>query len=161
MRREFVELGELARAVGAELAPAAAARQVDIALVADEPAWALADPGAVARIARILVDNALRVSPAGGRIALSTRRDGDLANLAVQDEGPGVAADERQLIFERFRRGRASSDNRSGFGLGLAIGRQLAEQMDGELRLTDSAAGACFVLSLVAAISAYNGDEHA
>ena len=81
MRRELVELGELARAVTAELTPAAAARDVEIALLADGPTWVEADPGAVARIARILVDNALRFSPAGGRIALSTGVDGDVANL--------------------------------------------------------------------------------
>jgi signal transduction histidine kinase len=152
MRRELVELGELARAVAAELAPAAAARDVELALLADGPTWVTADPGAVARIARILVDNALRFSPAGGRIALRTLVDGDMARLSVQDEGPGIPEDERQLIFERFRRGRVSAENAAGFGLGLAIGRQLAEQMDGGLRLADTASGACFVLSLVATI---------
>jgi signal transduction histidine kinase len=153
VRREPVELGELARAVAAELEPAAAARDVEIALVADGPAWVMADPGAVARIAGILVDNAMRYSPAGGRIALRTLVDGDTASLSVQDEGPGVPEDERQLIFERFQRGRASAANGAGFGLGLAIGRQLAEQMDGALRLADTASGACFVLLLAAAVN--------
>jgi signal transduction histidine kinase len=152
MRSELVELGELARAVAAELEPAAAARDVEITLVADRPAWATADPGAVARIARILVDNALRFSPAGGRIALRTLRDGDVARLSVQDDGPGVPDDERQLIFERFQRGRELTENGAGFGLGLAIGRQLAEQMDGALEVVDDASGACFVLSLSAAV---------
>jgi signal transduction histidine kinase len=152
MRRDLVELGELARAVSAELAPAAAARDVEIALLADGPTWVEADPGAVARITRILVDNALRFSPAGGRIALRTAVDGEMASLTVQDEGPGVPEDERQLIFERFRRGRASTENGVGFGLGLAIGRQLAEQMDGDLRVVDAGSGARFVLSLVATV---------
>lgn len=152
VRRELVELGELARAVAAELAPAAAARNVEIALLADGPAWAMADPGAVARVARILVDNALRFSPAGGRIGVRTLVDGSMATLSVQDEGPGVPEDERQLIFERFQRGRASAENGAGFGLGLAIGRQLAEQMDGALRVADTASGACFVLVLAAAV---------
>ena len=152
MRRELVELGELARAVKAELTPAAAARDVEIALVADGPTWVEADPGAVARIARILVDNALHFSPAGGRIALSTGVDGDVANLTVHDDGPGVPDDERQLIFERFRRGRTSTENGAGFGLGLAIGRQLAEQMDGDLQVVDAGSGACFVLSLAATV---------
>jgi signal transduction histidine kinase len=152
VRRELVELGELARAVAAELGPAAAARDVEIALLADGPAWVMADPGAVARIASILVDNALRFSPAGGRIALRTLVDDDMARLSVQDDGPGVPEDERQLIFERFQRGRAITENGAGFGLGLAIGRQLAEQMDGTLRVADTASGACFVLSLAAAV---------
>ena len=152
MRRELVELGELARAVTAELTPAAAAREVEIALRADGATWVMADPGAVARIARILVDNALRFTPAGGHITLRTHVDGDTASLTVRDDGPGVPEDERELIFERFRRGRASAENRAGFGLGLAIGRQLAEQMDGQLGLAEAASGACFVLTLVATI---------
>ncbi len=154
VRRELVELGELARAVAAEFAPAAAACDVAVELVADSPAWAVADPGAVARIARILIENALRFSPARGRIAVRAEVRGGAATLSVLDEGPGVSADERELIFERFRRGRDSADERGGFGLGLAIGRELAAQMDGQLRLTDGAAGACFVLSLVAAPAA-------
>jgi signal transduction histidine kinase len=152
MRSEPVELGELARAVAAELAPAAAAHDVEIALLADRPAWVMADPGAVARIARILVDNALRFSPAGGRVALRALADSDVASLSVQDDGPGVPDDERQLIFERFRRGRVSTENGAGFGLGLAIGRQLAEQMGGTLGVSDTPSGACFVLSLAAAV---------
>jgi signal transduction histidine kinase len=150
MRHELVELGELARAVAAELAPAATAREVDLALLANGPTWVMADPGAIARIARILVDNALRFSPTGGKIELRTLLDGDVASLSVQDEGPGVPEDEHQLIFERFRRGRASTENGAGFGLGLAIGRQLAEQMDGSLGVDDTPSGARFVLSLVA-----------
>jgi signal transduction histidine kinase len=152
MRRDLVELGELARAVSAELAPAATAREVEIVLLTDGPTWVEADPGAIARIARILVDNALRFSPSGGRVALRTAIDGDVANLSVHDEGPGVPEDERELIFERFRRGRTSTDNGAGFGLGLAIGRQLAEQMDGDLQVVDGDSGACFVLSLVATV---------
>jgi signal transduction histidine kinase len=98
------------------------------------------------------MDNALRFSPVGGRIALRTGVDGDMARLSVADEGPGVPEDERQLIFERFRRGRTGTEDGAGFGLGLAIGRQLAEQMDGELQVADEGSGACFVLSLVATV---------
>ena len=70
----------------------------------------------------------------------------------MHDDGPGVPDDERQLIFERFRRGRASTEDGAGFGLGLAIGRQLAEQMDGDLQVVDAGSGACFVLSLAATV---------
>ena len=69
------------------------------------------------------------------------------AEVEVADLGPGVPADERQLIFERFKRGRGSG-GKGGFGLGLAIGRELVERMDGELRLVDSEVGARFALLL-------------
>ena len=53
--------------------------------------------------------------------------------MRVSDHGPGVPVEEREHIFERFHRGKATSVE-SGFGLGLAIGRELAERMGGTLR---------------------------
>jgi signal transduction histidine kinase len=68
--------------------------------------------------------------------------------LSVSDHGPGVPPAERDLIFQRFQRGRDTT-GQAGFGLGLAIGRELAERMGGELVLDpDFAAGARFTLRL-------------
>ncbi|MHB8492078.1 MAG: sensor histidine kinase, partial [Solirubrobacteraceae bacterium] len=134
LRAEPVELTELARAVIAEMELRAAER--DVTLHIDAPpasAWVSADPGAVARVVRILLDNALRVAPAHSTIEVQVFTDG---TVVVRDEGPGVPADERDLIFERFRRGRQTSGH-GGFGLGLAIGRELAARMGGELVLLD------------------------
>ncbi|MFX9077398.1 ATP-binding protein, partial [Acinetobacter baumannii] len=69
------------------------------------PVWTLGDPGSVARIIRILLDNAMRVSPHGGNVQIALARHPAPA-LTVCDEGPGVPDDERELIFERFKRGR-------------------------------------------------------
>jgi len=69
----------------------------------------------------------------------------------VADRGPGIPAEEREHIFERFHRGRAAGPE-SGFGLGLAIGRELAHRMGGELVLAeDDPPGACFMLTLATA----------
>ena len=149
LRSEPVELGETARAVAAEFD--ARAREREIAIVLDElsgQAWAQADPGSVARIVRILLDNALRVAPAGSSIAIRIGGPDGEPTIAVSDSGPGVAPDERELIFERFQRGRTRSDE-GGFGLGLAIGAELAERMHGSLALADEEApGATFRLTL-------------
>ena len=68
--------------------------------------------------------------------------------MRVADHGPGVPEEEREHIFERFHRGKATSAE-SGFGLGLAIGRELAERMGGTLELSDGFdRGACFALTL-------------
>ena len=148
LRSEPVELGELSRAVLAEFELGTEERGIVSTL--DDSAgqvWARGDPGGIARIVRILLDNAVRVSPQGGEIFVALRNGGQ-ASVTVRDEGPGVVSEERELIFERFQRGRAASGT-AGFGLGLAIGRELAERMGGELVLerTDRP-GATFTLRL-------------
>jgi signal transduction histidine kinase len=150
LRSEPVELGELARAVGAEFALRAAEVGVPVEVVPPpEPCWARGDPAACARVVRILIDNALRYAPEGEPIVVITERLGSRIVLEVADRGPGVPEDERERIFERFHRGRAAGAE-SGFGLGLAIGRELAERMGGTLLLEDSDRGACFQLALPA-----------
>jgi signal transduction histidine kinase len=150
LRSEPVELGELARAVAAEFGLRAAELEVPIEVVpSPAPCWAKGDPAACARVVRILIDNALRYAPTGEPIVIITERLGDRIILEVADRGPGVPEDERERIFERFHRGRAAGAE-SGFGLGLAIGRELAERMNGTLLLEDSDVGACFQLALPA-----------
>jgi signal transduction histidine kinase len=148
LRSEPVELGELSRAVLAEFELGTEERGIVSTL--DDSAgqvWACGDPGGIARIVRILLDNAVRVSPQGGEITLELRNGGQ-ASVTVHDEGPGVAPEERELIFERFQRGRATGGS-AGFGLGLAIGRELAERMGGELVLERlEVPGATFTLRL-------------
>jgi signal transduction histidine kinase len=152
LRSEPVELGELARAVAAEFD--LRARELDVelrVLPPPEGCWGRGDPDAVARVVRILLDNALRYGPQGQLITVTTTGGQGSAGVSVTDHGPGIPAEEREHVFERFHRGRASGSE-SGFGLGLAIGRELAERMGGRLELADrEPPGACFVLTLAAA----------
>jgi signal transduction histidine kinase len=152
LRSEPVELGELARAVAAEFHLRAREREVEIEVVPPaDGCWGRGDPDAVARVVRILLDNALRYGPPGQAVRLSTTRDGGRVGIEVADRGPGIPREEREHIFERFHRGRDAGPE-SGFGLGLAIGRELAQRMGGELVLADDEPpGACFVLTLAAA----------
>ncbi len=151
LRSEPVELGELSRAVMAEFELWSAER--GLVLTLDDsagPVWARGDPGSVARILRILLENAVGASPAGAGITVELR-NGEHAVLSVCDQGRGVVAEERELIFQRFKRGR-DTGGQAGFGLGLAIGRELAERMGGELGLDDARQhGAKFTLRLPAA----------
>ena len=150
VRRELLALGDTSRAVVAEFAPRSETAGVPIELAVPDSCWAVADPGSVAQVVRILLDNALRFSPPGSPVEVEVAtRDGTPA-VTVRDRGPGVEPEDRERIFERFERGRDTSGE-SGFGLGLAIGRELARRMDGELRLDPSEAGAAFVLTLPAA----------
>ena len=84
---------------------------------------------------RILIDNALRYAPRGEPIEVSAEHVGPRVAVRVSDRGPGVPQDEREHVFERFHRGKATSAE-TGFGLGLAIGRELAERMNGTLELS-------------------------
>ena len=150
LRREPVELGEMARAVSAEFELRAAGRDVRLAVACGGACWASADPGSVARVVRILVDNALRFAPGGSAVEVSATDLGERAGVVVSDGGPGIPREERDVIFERFQRG-SDTGGGGGFGLGLAIGRELAERMGGELTLEESERGARFALRLPAA----------
>jgi signal transduction histidine kinase len=153
LRSEPVELGEIARAVAAEFGLRASEREVELSVDSAGPCWARADPAACARVVRILIDNALRYAPRGKPIEIAASHHGANVTIQVADSGPGVPEDEHEHVFERFHRGKATSVE-SGFGLGLAIGRELAERMGGTLELDDSfERGACFVLTLPASPS--------
>jgi signal transduction histidine kinase len=149
LREEPVELGELCRAVAAEFDLQAGEREVAMEVVPPPgPCWGRGDPSAVARVVRILLDNAVRYSPDDGSVRVVPAYHGEHATVEVCDEGPGVAPADRERIFERFERG-ATAPGEGGFGLGLAIGRELAQRMGGELGLDDGhAPGARFVLRL-------------
>ena len=108
-----------------------------------------ADSNGIAQIVRILVDNGLRFAPPGTALRVVVDTSGTEPVIRVSDQGIGVPPHERDLIFQRFRRGSATG-NESGFGLGLAIAREIAERMGGSLGLRDSPEpGATFELRLV------------
>jgi signal transduction histidine kinase len=138
LRSEPVELGELTRAVASEFEQRARDLGVMIDVVPPMgPVWAKGDPGAIARILRILIDNALRFSPGGQAIRVAGHYSGERAVIEVEDRGPGVPESERELIFQRFQRG-SRTGGEGGFGLGLAIGRELAVKLGGTLELKES-----------------------
>jgi signal transduction histidine kinase len=115
------------------------------------PCWARGDPGAVARTIRILLDNALRFAPPSTEVTVEPAYHGRYATLEIADTGVGVTPEDEERIFERFQRGRRSGGE-GGFGLGLAIGRELAQRQGGRLELRTAPGapprGACFRLSL-------------
>jgi signal transduction histidine kinase len=112
---------------------------------------AYADPDDVRRIVRNLVENA--AAHAATYVDLLVLIDGERARLDVTDDGPGIPADQRDQVFDRFHRGATSRPRGSGSGLGLPIARGLAERNDGRLDLVDSASGARLRLLLPTAAS--------
>jgi signal transduction histidine kinase len=123
---------ELERAVKLHL-PAAESKgiAIDLDAPADLPE-VHADTSRLAQILRNLLSNAIRHTPAGGRIAVRARAEGTGVVIEVEDNGPGIAPEHLPHIFERFYRADASRDRQSGgAGLGLAIVKHLAEAQGG------------------------------
>jgi signal transduction histidine kinase len=142
---EEVDLSELARSIVNEFTPAMAdhATDLDVRLPEQGPE-AVCDPERVAQIMRILLDNALRHTPAGTHVTVRADRSNGAAGFTVADAGPGLPDGSRAKVFERFYTGDAAR----GAGLGLAIARELAERMDGRLRVNSQPGGTVFTLEL-------------
>jgi signal transduction histidine kinase len=101
------------------------------------------------RLAGNLVENALIHTAAGTPVTVSVRREGDNAVLEVADRGPGVPADLRERVFERFARGGGDTTRAGGSGLGLAIVKAVADTHGGKVDLLDAPGGAArFVVTL-------------
>jgi PAS domain S-box-containing protein len=111
----------------------------------------LADRDRVQQALANLVGNALKFTPRGGRIMLSAHAEGgDHVALSVTDTGPGVAPEERRLVFDRFWQ--ASRHDRTGSGLGLAIVRGIAQVHGGSVDVSEApGGGARFTLTLLTA----------
>jgi signal transduction histidine kinase len=115
-------------------------------LVANGAAPARGDEQRVLQIVRILVENALVHTPRGTAVRVFAQADDGKAIVSVEDEGPGIAEDDRAQLFERFYRGEGTKA--SGSGLGLAIARELAELMGGEIELVSGSGRTTFTLLL-------------
>lgn len=101
-----------------------------------EPALVEGDPDRLKELFLVLLDNALRYTPVGGRITLGLRRKERAAEVTVHDTGVGIAPEDLPRVFERFYRADpARARDPGGTGLGLSIARWIAEQHGGEIEL--------------------------
>jgi two-component system, OmpR family, sensor kinase len=144
VRAEAVDLAEIAREAARRHQPTARELGVDLRAVAGE-AWVTGDADRILQIASNLVENALRVTPAGGSVTV----EADASRLIVSDTGPGIPADDLPHAFERFYLyDKVGRDRSIGSGLGLAIVRQLATAMGGAVGVQSSDTGTTFSVAL-------------
>ena len=111
------------------------------------------DEQAIAEVIYTLVDNAAKYSPAGSPIRVAARPGEEVIFLTVEDQGPGLHADVRERVFEKFFRAMRdgdTGDRTSGTGMGLAIARGIVEAHGGTIRVedADNGTGAKFVVTL-------------
>jgi signal transduction histidine kinase len=144
---QTVDLGRIAGEVVERLAPWAARSGRSLAFEpADRPTPVRGDPDALGDAIRNLVENAIAHSPEGEEVTVQVE---DKGSVSVIDRGPGVPADLKDRIFERFWRSRERRGSGGGAGLGLSIVSEIARAHGGRVSVADApGGGACFVLSL-------------
>ena len=153
-----IDLTELA--AGAARRWQAGAADVGIALEHEDcangaTAWA-AGPD-LERALDALLENALRYSPAGTMVTIVSTP----GQIEVRDQGPGVSEEERELVFERFHRGRAGRAGPPGDGLGLPIARELTRAWGGEVTIGPRAGGGAVATLMIASTRAAGSPEPA
>jgi len=148
LRREPLPLGDIvARAVDL-YRDVADAKGVTVTAIASPEIIVSADRTRLEQVAANLIDNAVKYTPAGGRVDVEARREGDAAVLEVRDTGPGIPANELPRIFDRLFRGDTSRTER-GLGLGLSLVKAIVEAHGGTVTVnSELGRGSTFSVSL-------------
>jgi two-component system sensor histidine kinase ResE len=134
LKRESIDLGELARARCEALSALAAHRRVALIVEAREQAKVWADADRLTQVLDNLLDNAIRHAQDESGVAVVIQREGSEIRCAVSDQGAGISADHLPFVFERFYRVDSSRNRYSGgTGLGLAIVHSLVNAQGGRI----------------------------
>jgi signal transduction histidine kinase len=152
LRRVDADLAEIARRACERLRPQFIDAGLALTIQAPTAVPVCVDVDRITQVLTNLLGNALLATPAGGAVTVTVRADGDRAVAAVTDTGVGLAADDRERIFERFYRAPNGQRRSSGSGVGLTIARGLARAHGGDLQADSPGAGrgATFTLTLPA-----------
>jgi signal transduction histidine kinase len=142
------DLGVVTRRAVELYTEVAEAKPLSLQITVDENIPVLGDATRLRQAIANLLDNAIKYTPANGRVSVTARVDGEEAVVCVSDTGPGVPASEQPRVWERLYRGDASRSER-GLGLGLSLVRVIAEAHGGRVTLANGPeSGAVFELRL-------------
>lgn len=158
---EVIDLRELAENVAAHLGVLVEEKEQSLTIEHLGLPRCLADRLMLRQALINLVDNAIKYTPVGGQIRIGVSASLTGAMLDVSDTGPGIAAERREQIFDRFyRAGRSRSGERGGAGLGLSIAKWAVEVNRGQLSLEeDNGGGSTFRITLPSAGAARGQDD--
>ena len=145
-----VDLSEVVAATVESMRPLAEDHGLELTHAEPESLFVLGDRDQLRQVLVILLDNAVRYTPEGGRIHVQARPDGREAILTVHDTGMGIPAEALERVFERFYRADEARNRQSGgAGLGLAIARELVTRHEGKISVTSTeGAGSTFEIRL-------------
>jgi len=149
MTMEQVDLARIVNMAVELYQPAAEEREISLTVqIKKQPFFITGNINSLQRLLANLLDNAIKFTPAGGKISITLASEKKSAVLSVADNGPGIPRKDRERIFDRFYRGDASRSI-SGNGLGLALVKSIAEKHNGFVTMnSDGKNGSCFVVTL-------------
>src|SRR5229473_2081469 len=148
LRQAEVDLAEVVQRVLEELAALAQSRNIDLGFERKgDAATVRGTPSMLHELVANLVDNAIRYTPPGGVVTAAILGSASGVTLRVEDNGPGIPADQRERVFERFYR--LHDDGPGGSGLGLPIVREIAAASRASVQLSDPPRGTGLVVSVV------------
>jgi signal transduction histidine kinase len=156
LEHEMIDMASLAQGAVGNFSPGAEAAGLKLeSAISGESLEVTGDADRLGQVLRNLISNALRHTPAGGRVTVTVRRSGERVLLEVADTGTGISPEDLPHVFDRFYRGDKSRSRRGGgAGLGLAIARQLVIAHGGEIDAESTlGAGTTFRVSLPASVT--------
>jgi signal transduction histidine kinase/CheY-like chemotaxis protein len=156
LQRQAADLTAITRVIVESMLPLAQAQEIALhADLGDQRLLAFIDADRISQVATNLLTNALKFTPHGGTVTVTTRRVGEMVELAVSDTGAGIAPDFLPRVFEPFRQADASHTRKhGGLGLGLAIVKRITEMHGGDVNVESAGvgAGSRFTIRLPAAV---------
>ena len=135
-----IDVADLAGEVVRRATPLAQSHGLQLTMYAEgDQSIVEADPDRLQQVLLILIDNAIKHTPSGGRVDVRVQRHGQQAQIEVADSGAGISAEQLPRIFDRFYRAdKARARDLGGTGLGLAIAKTLVEAHGGQLSITST-----------------------
>jgi two-component system OmpR family sensor kinase len=147
---ELIRLDRLVTETLSDFLPLAERKQIDLGILSITPLQLMGDSDSLRAMIGNLIDNAIRYAPVGTSIDISLTRDGGVARLMIQDQGPGLCEAVQQRIFDRFYRGPADDrgSKAAGTGIGLAIVKAAVERHCGQINLRNRSDGPGLIVTI-------------
>jgi signal transduction histidine kinase len=162
IERQPVPLVNVIESAIDEVFPAANAKSIAVDVNLDHSVGLVSgDPNRLQQVMNNLLQNAVKFTPEGGRVAVRLERDAESAKVTVADTGKGIDREFLPFVFDRYRQAKDTADRRGGLGLGLAITRHIVELHGGSIAADSEGAGRGATFTLILPLMASAGSASA